>query len=188
MRAPGFNGARTPSAFLQPHRAHSARMPIGARQAPVRTPEPSRPWRVLIVDDQALIRYGIRELLRDEVLLEWCGEADSVDGALAKLGSSQPDLVITDLSLKGGGGLALVEAIRDHCPSVATLVWSMYDEKAFAASALRAGAGGYVSKAASGAELVQTALDILAGRAGAGASSSATSDARKTARARRQSK
>jgi DNA-binding NarL/FixJ family response regulator len=142
------------------------------------TPGLPRPWRVLIVDDQPLIRYGVRELLQDQELLEWCGEADSVHGALAELETSQPDLVITDISLKDGGGFALVEAVRDHHPSVATLVWSMYDEKSFAESALRAGAGGYVSKAASGAELVQTALDILAGRAGAGTSSSATSDAR----------
>lgn len=138
------------------------------------TPGPPRPWRVLIVDAQPLIRYGVRELLQDQELLEWCGEADSVHGALAELESSQPDLVITDISLKDGGGLALVAIIRDHHPSVATLVWSMHDEKFFAERAFRAGAQGYVSKATSGAELLQTAHAILAGRARAGTSSSAT--------------
>ena len=125
---------------------------------------PSRRWRMLIVDDHPLMRHGVRELFESQAEMEVCGEADSVQGALVELEACRPDLVIVDISLKDGSGLALVEKVRDIDPSVATLVWSMHDEDLFAERALRAGAMGYISKAASAAELVQAARDVLAGK------------------------
>jgi DNA-binding NarL/FixJ family response regulator len=125
---------------------------------------PSRPWRILVVDDHPLMRHGVRELLERQEGLEVCGEADSVADALAGLESSNPDLVIVDISLRDGSGLELVEKLRDRDPSIATLAWSMHDEDLFAERALRAGAMGYVSKAASAGEMVQAARDVLSGK------------------------
>jgi DNA-binding NarL/FixJ family response regulator len=119
---------------------------------------------VLVVDDHPLMRHGVSEILGRENDLEICGEAESVDGALAQLETSGPDLVIVDISLKDGNGLALVEAIRERDPSVATLAWSMHDEELFAERALRAGAMGYVNKGASAQQLVQAARDVLDGK------------------------
>lgn len=124
----------------------------------------SRPWRILVVDDHPLMRNGVRELLQRQEGLEVCGEADSVADALAGLESSNPDLVIVDISLRDGSGLDLVEKIRDRDPSVATLAWSMHDEGLFAERALRAGAMGYVSKAASAGEMLQATRDVLSGK------------------------
>ncbi|HSN55653.1 MAG TPA: response regulator transcription factor [Candidatus Sulfomarinibacteraceae bacterium] len=124
----------------------------------------SRCHRVMIVDDHPLMRRGLRELFEREPGLEVCGEAESVAGALDEIDGASPDLVIIDLTLKDGSGLALVEAIRDRDPSVATLIWSMHDESLFAERALRTGAMGYVSKAASADELVAAVRDVLGGR------------------------
>jgi DNA-binding NarL/FixJ family response regulator len=127
-------------------------------------PQPTRRRRIQIVDDHPLMRHGVRELFERQDGMEVCGEADSVAGALDELEASKPDLLIVDISLKDGSGLALVEKVRDIDPSVATLVWSMHDEDLFAERALRAGAMGYVSKAASTSELVQAVRDVLAGK------------------------
>jgi DNA-binding NarL/FixJ family response regulator len=102
--------------------------------------------RILIVDDHPLVREGLAARLTSRPELTICGEADSVDAALALLDSTEPDLVIVDLSLRSGHGLDLIKKIRLRRPSAGILVVSAYDESLFAARALRAGALGYVNK------------------------------------------
>lgn len=119
---------------------------------------------ILIVDDHALMRRGLRELIRPDETLSLCGEADSVETALEQLDSVRPDLVVVDLMLIDGNGLDLVETIRRRDPTISSLVWSMHDENLYAERALRAGAVGFVSKAASANELLDAIRDALNGR------------------------
>ena len=127
-------------------------------------PPSSRPGRILIVDDHALMRHGLRELFQHYDDLEVCGESDSIEEAVRAIDAAEPDLVIVDLTLRDGSGLALVERIHHDAPWVSTLVWSMHDAKLFAGRAQRAGAAAYVSKAAPTDELIRTVRDVLSDR------------------------
>jgi DNA-binding NarL/FixJ family response regulator len=121
----------------------------------------SRRRQILIVDDHPLMRRGLRELISQDDALEVSGEADSVDTALEQLDRVRPDLAIVDLTLADGSGLDLIESIRERDPSIASLVWSMHDERLFSERALRAGAKGFVSKTASADELVGAIHSVL---------------------------
>jgi len=127
-------------------------------------PRPQRRWRIVIVDDHPLMRRGLKGLLEQRGGFEICAEADGHSSALAALDRTHPDLVVVDISLKDGNGLKLVEEVRQSDPSVAALVWSMHDESLFAERALRAGAMGYINKAATPEEVVQAVTDVLEGR------------------------
>ena len=81
--------------------------------------------RILIVDDHPIVRRGLRELVADEPDLEVCGEAEDVAQALDQVASSRPDLVIIDLTLKGGHGLDLIQEVRARHGQVKMLVSSM---------------------------------------------------------------
>jgi DNA-binding NarL/FixJ family response regulator len=120
--------------------------------------------RILIVDDHPLMRRGLRELIGMDDSVELCGEADSIESAIDHLDADRPDLVITDLELADGSGLELVERIRDRDPTIASMIWSMHDERVYAERALRVGAVGYVSKTASADDLLDATRAALNGR------------------------
>jgi len=102
--------------------------------------------RVLVVDDHAVVRHGLRELLSRVQGLEICGEAANARDALRLVESSSPDLVIVDISLGDTNGIDLIKRIRTRFPEVRMLAASMYDEALYASRAVQAGAMGYVSK------------------------------------------
>jgi DNA-binding NarL/FixJ family response regulator len=116
---------------------------------------------VLVADDHAGFRAGITTLLRSLPDTEVIGEAASGDEAVVRAVAGAADVVLMDLAMPGGGGLAATERLAREAPHVAVLVLTMSAEDASVTAALRAGARGYLVKGASRAE-VQRALQTVA--------------------------
>jgi len=120
-------------------------------------------FTILIVDDHPIVCRGLRELVADEPDLEVCGEAEDVSGALQRVKSLRPDVVVIDLSLKGGHGLELIQEIKAGNEHIKMLVSSMHDESLYAERVLRAGAMGYISKQESPDKIVGALRQVLRG-------------------------
>ncbi|PLQ01891.1 response regulator [Cupriavidus pauculus] len=131
-------------------------------------PPSNAPARVLLIDDHALVRDGMRMHLTLQPSLEVVGEADDGEAALAWLAgagpANLPELVITDIGMRGMGGIALAGALHDVYPEVAVLIVSMHDNLEYVRQAMRAGARGYVLKDAPADELMAAIQAVLAGR------------------------
>jgi DNA-binding NarL/FixJ family response regulator len=128
------------------------------------TADVPRPARILVVDDHPIVRLGIRQMIDAEPTLSICGEAESPEAALRLAKSSDPDLVVVDLSLKEGSGLELIRLLHEAMPRLPVLVLSMHDEQLFAERALRAGAHGYIMKHEAIDGLIGAIQQVLAGR------------------------
>jgi DNA-binding NarL/FixJ family response regulator len=102
--------------------------------------------RILIVDDHAVVRYGLRQFLAATEDLEIAGEAESGMEALALANSGNWDLVLLDMALPDLNGLELLKRIKRQHPSLPVLMFSMFSEAEFAIPALDAGASGYLNK------------------------------------------
>ncbi len=102
--------------------------------------------RILIVDDQPLIRRGLASLIDNNPDLIICAAAGTCQAGLEAIASSGPDLVIAGLSLKAEDGLEMIKAIRRRYSHVPVLVHSMHVAPLYAQRALQAGASGYVTK------------------------------------------
>jgi DNA-binding NarL/FixJ family response regulator len=127
----------------------------------VQPTKPQNKHRVFLVDDHPVLRQGLGRLIDDQPDLAMCGEAESPVEAMRLLPAAKPDVVIVDLTLKGGDGLELCKQIRDRFTTLAILVVSMHDESLYAERALKAGARGYVMKQEP-QETVMTALRTVA--------------------------
>ena len=119
--------------------------------------------RVFIVDDHGLFRSGVRSELGHDV--EVVGEADDVAPAIAGIHECLPDVVLLDVHLPGGGGQAVVTALKPEHPEVRFLALSASDAPEDVIAVIRAGARGYVTKTISGAELVDAVHRVAAGDA-----------------------
>jgi len=119
--------------------------------------------RVVLVDDHGLFRSGVRAELGRQV--EVVGEADDVQPAIDLITSVQPDVVLLDVHLPGGGGQAVVQAIKAAHPSVRFLALSASDAPEDVIAVIRAGARGYVTKTISTAELADAIRRVAAGDA-----------------------
>ena len=118
------------------------------------------PTRLFFVDDEPGVRRGLRFLCGLETNLEVCGEAGTEPEALQGILALRPDLVVVDLSLKKGDGLALIKQLHQRCPALKILVFSMHDQEHFATAAFAAGAHGYVVKE-DGAERVLEVIQVV---------------------------
>lgn len=118
--------------------------------------------RILVVDDHAIVRSGIRRLLADlpDVQLH---ESASGEDALEAVRGTPFDLVILDLNLPGLGGLELLRRLLKISPKAAVLVFSLHTEAIYANRAMEAGARGFVSKGAAPEEFIAAVQTILAG-------------------------
>jgi DNA-binding NarL/FixJ family response regulator len=119
--------------------------------------------RVFIVDDHGLFRSGVRSELGTDV--EVVGEADDVGPAIAGIAHLDPDVVLLDVHLPGGGGHAVVTALKATHPQVRFLALSASDAPEDVIAVIRAGARGYVTKTISGAELVDAVHRVAGGEA-----------------------
>jgi DNA-binding NarL/FixJ family response regulator len=120
--------------------------------------------RIFLVDDHAIVRRGLMELVNAEPRLEICGEAASLGEAYSEIGKCNPDLVIVDISLEGNDGVELTKELCRRWPDLPVLVYSMHDEELYAERALRAGAKGYVMKREPPELLLEAISQILAGK------------------------
>lgn len=108
--------------------------------------------KVLVVDDHEIVREGIVRLLSIdgmEIL-----EAETTQAAFAQFKREHPDVIVLDINLKGGSGLELLRRLRIEDPACRVVIFSMYTDLAYATSARRAGAIGYVSKSATSDQLL----------------------------------
>ncbi|WP_395748884.1 response regulator [Prosthecobacter sp.] len=119
--------------------------------------------RVLIVDDHPIFRNGIIQLINHEADLEVCGEICSAAQALGAVDQLKPDIVTLDISIQGTNGIELMKSIRAVHPQLPALMISMHDESIYAERALRAGARGYVMKAASSDKVIEAIRRVLSG-------------------------
>jgi DNA-binding NarL/FixJ family response regulator len=119
--------------------------------------------RVVLVDDHGLFRSGVRAELGRQV--EVVGEADDVQPAIELIAALRPDVVLLDVHLPGGGGQAVVQAIKASDPEVRFLALSASDAPEDVIGVIRAGARGYVTKTISTAELADAIRRVAAGDA-----------------------
>ncbi len=124
-------------------------------------PDPRK--TVLIVDDHAMMRYGLTRLIQQQPDLRVYGEVENAERALAGLKTPPPDLVLTDLTMPGKSGLELIKHLHINSPSIPVLVLSMHDENIFAERALRAGARGYIMKNEGSDRLLEAIRRVLRG-------------------------
>ena len=119
--------------------------------------------RILIADDHAVVRSGLRLILAESYKTAEFGEAGDSREAL-ELALSQPwDIIILDISMPGRGGLDVLKELHAQRPSMPVLMLSMHTEKQFAVRAFRLGASGYLTKASAGTELLRAVTHILSG-------------------------
>jgi len=119
--------------------------------------------RVLLVDDHALVRAGIRSLLGSMADVEVVGEAASGEDALALTESTGPHVVLMDIAMKGLSGLEAAARIRDRHPSVRVVILSMHSGEEYVMQALRAGAAGFLLKDAATGELELALRSVIRG-------------------------
>ena len=120
------------------------------------------PWHVLVADDHAIIRDGLRKILADTGDFVVAGEAANGNAALLAVRERDWALVILDISMPGRNGLELIKLIRQERPRLPVLIFSMHHEEQYAVRAIRAGASGYLSKE-SDMDLLLPALSKLVG-------------------------
>jgi DNA-binding NarL/FixJ family response regulator len=120
--------------------------------------------RILLVDDHPMVRERLADLIQVEPDLMVCGEAEDQAGALALVGSTRPDLVIVDLSLKRSHGLDLIKELQLHHPKLLILVVSMHDEALHAERVIRAGASGFVNKQEATRDIMHALRRVLEGQ------------------------
>jgi Response regulator containing a CheY-like receiver domain and an HTH DNA-binding domain len=120
--------------------------------------------QILIVDDHPVTRAGLSHLINHQPDMIICGEAESAAQAMDVLTSSQPDLLLIDLTLPGKSGLELVKDVKAMRPDLLMLVVSMHDESLYADRVLRAGARGYITKHEGGEKLITAIRQVLSGK------------------------
>jgi two-component system, NarL family, response regulator FusR len=125
--------------------------------------EPPATIRVLVLDEQPLLRYGICAYLNSQLDMSVCGEAGSIPEARSKIAECHPQLLVTALGLGAEDSLKLIRTLRTENPMLRVLVYSAFDETIFAQRAMRAGANGYVMKQAPREELAAAIRDIVKG-------------------------
>jgi DNA-binding NarL/FixJ family response regulator len=120
--------------------------------------------RVILCDDHAMVRRGIRDTLSEAVDIKVVAEAASYSEVREALRTNPCDVLVLDLNLPGRGGLEVLGTLRDSDSTVKVLIVSMYPEDQYAIRCLRAGAKGYLNKAGDPAELVNAVRAIQQGR------------------------
>jgi DNA-binding NarL/FixJ family response regulator len=130
---------------------------------PGETPAPRGRPRIFLVEDHAVFRAGVKAELGDAV--EVVGEADEADAAIELIGERLPEVVLLDVHLPGGGGLAVLRGVLPHHPEVQFLALSVSDAPEDVIDVIRAGARGYITKTISGPELLQAVYRVAAGDA-----------------------
>lgn len=120
--------------------------------------------RVVLIDDHAVVREGLRELLGKEPDLTVVGEAGTPAAGMALVREHRPNVAVVDLALGREMGFSLLQELRREVPDMALLVLSMHDENVFAELALANGASGYVSKHESSAVILGAVRRVASGK------------------------
>jgi len=124
----------------------------------------NNPIRVMLVDDHAVVRSGVRRLLEQDPNFEVVVEAETGERAYQIFGEHSPDITVLDLSMPGMGGMETIKRIIARYPTAKILVLSMHENAAFASQALKAGAKGYLAKSGLAEELSNAIQWVMTGQ------------------------
>ena len=125
---------------------------------------PSKPIRVLLADDHAIVRAGIRQLLEHSSSIQIVAEASDGEAAKALIQEYHPDVAVLDIQMPKASGIEVTRWVRANMPAVGVLILSAYNDDPYVMAVLQAGANGYVLKTASPEELMQAVRDVFEGR------------------------
>lgn len=120
-------------------------------------------YEVLVADDHAIIRDGLRQILADTEDFVVAGEAGNGNMVLERIRERDWDLVLLDLSMPGRSGVELIKLIKSERPKARILIFSMHQEEQYAVRAIRAGASGYLSKESDSDWLVPAMRKVASG-------------------------
>jgi two-component system response regulator NreC len=120
--------------------------------------------RIVIVDDHAVVRSGLKLLLDGQEDLEVVGEAGDARTAVFEARAHKPDVILMDVVMPTGSGIEATPAVLKEAPEAKVLILSMQDDPAYVREAFAAGASGYVLKEAADAELVAAVREVAAGQ------------------------
>ena len=121
-------------------------------------------WQVLIAEDHAILRDGLRALLTTSADLEVVGEADNGREAIRQIGILKPDLVIMDLTMPGTNGIDAIREVKRRYPQMKVLTLTVHKTEEYIRTALQAGTNGYVLKETTHAELLIAIRSVMAGK------------------------
>jgi DNA-binding NarL/FixJ family response regulator len=120
--------------------------------------------RILIADDHAIVRAGLKQLLQDQPDMAVAAEASSGADALAVVRAEDIDVMLLDISMPDRNGIDVLKSARHHKPDLPVLVLSGYPEEQYAINLIRAGAAGYINKEAAPDQLLKAIRTVAAGR------------------------
>lgn len=119
---------------------------------------------VLIVDDHAIVRQGLRQILLESGKVMHIGEAGCGAEAMRQIREAEWNVVVLDISLPDRNGIEILKQIKKECPKISVLMLSMHEEGLYAIRALKAGASGYLTKQSAPSELMAAIQQISKGR------------------------
>lgn len=122
------------------------------------------PTRVLLADDHAVVRMGIRDLLNKAGDIRVVAEADDGETARQLIRETVPDVVVLDIRLPQASGIEVARWARETYPEMAILILTAYDDTPFVASAIQVGVNGYILKTATPEVIVQGIRDVVVGK------------------------
>jgi len=124
----------------------------------------SKPIHVLLADDHAVVRAGIRQFLERASDIQVVAEADDGDMARGLIEERHPDVAVLDIQMPKASGIEVTRWVRAHHPEVGVLVLTAFDDDPYVLAVLQAGANGYVLKTASPTEIVQAVRNVNEGK------------------------
>ena len=119
--------------------------------------------RVLIADDHAIVRKGLRQTIREQAPHIEVDEATNGQEVLSKVQAERWDVLVLDISMPKRSGLDILQEVKHSCPTLPVLVLSVHPEEQYAVRVLRAGAAGYMNKDLALDELVQAIQKVISG-------------------------
>ena len=124
----------------------------------------SKTIRVFVIDDHAIVREGVKQILAETSDMICTGDADNGHEAIRLARKGEFDILLLDLSMPERGGIEILKQIRKEAPEIKVLVLSMHKEDQYAVRTLKAGAYGYLNKQSAPDELVVAIREVLVGR------------------------
>lgn len=122
------------------------------------------PIRVVLADDHAVVRAGIRQFLEASGEIEVIDEVDDGSSAIASIQQNKPDVAVLDIQMPKKSGIEVTRWVRAEAPSIGVLILTAYDDDPFILAVLQAGANGYVLKTADAADIVHAVHSVYEGK------------------------
>lgn len=124
----------------------------------------AKPIHVLLADDHAIVRAGIRQFLERSGDIQVVAEADDGETAIGLIKQKPPDIAVLDIQMPKASGIDVTRWVRANHPTVGVLILTAFDDDPYVLAVLKAGANGYVLKTASPAEIIQAVEDVYNGK------------------------